>query len=239
MNLNQQIEDWLVSSRNTFQPTHRPFVTLAYAQGWDGSITTRRGDVFPLSGPQSNRLTHQIRSLHDGILVGVDTVLSDDPQLTVREWNGPNPQPIVLDSQLRMPQNARLFHHPDKQCWILSLCENSGAFGKQAEIITLKSDDPQLPQVPLPEALYLLRQKGIRSLMIEGGARIITAFLRARLADAVIITVAPRLIGGYKAIGSLATLPVEQLPYINPLHHGMLGDDIIVWGRLQYGLKAA
>ncbi len=238
MNLNQQIEDWLVSSRNNFQPTHRPFVTLAYAQGWDGSITTRRGDVLPLSGIESNRLTHQLRSLHDGILVGVDTVLTDDPKLTVREWNGPNPQPIVLDSQLRMPQNARLFHHPDKQCWILSLCENSGAFGKQAEIITLKSADPDTQQVPLPAALRLLSQKGIRSLMVEGGARIITAFLRARLADAVVMTVAPRLIGGYKAIGSLATLPVDELPYIKPLHHGMLGDDIIVWGRLQYGLSA-
>jgi riboflavin-specific deaminase-like protein len=239
MNLNQQIEDWLVSSRNTFQPTHRPFVTLAYAQGWDGSITTRRGDVLPLSGTESNRLTHQIRSLHDGILVGVGTVLTDDPKLTVREWNGPNPQPIVLDSHLRIPCSARLLHHPDKQCWILSLCENSGTLGKQAEIITLKSADPELQQVPLPEALRQLSTRGIRSLMVEGGARIITAFLRARLADAVVMTVAPRLIGGYKAVGSLASLSVEELPYIKPLHHGRLGDDIIVWGRLHYGLDAS
>jgi riboflavin-specific deaminase-like protein len=238
MNLNQQIEDWFVSRKKSFQPSNRPFVTLSYAQSWDGSITTRQGETLPLSGMKSTRLTHQLRSLHDGILVGIGTVLTDDPQLTVREWQGPNPQPIVLDSMLRMPHTARLCHHPDKQCWILTMRPCNGEFGKQAAVITLEYGDGEHEHVPLRQALQLLREKGINTLMVEGGATIITAFLKARLADAVVITVAPRLIGGYKAVGNLG-LTEYQLPQIHPIHWEGLGEDLIVWGDLHYGAAAA
>jgi diaminohydroxyphosphoribosylaminopyrimidine deaminase/5-amino-6-(5-phosphoribosylamino)uracil reductase len=235
MNLNQQIEDWFITRKATLQSARRPFVTLAYAQSWDGSITTRRGEVLPLSGAQSTRLTHQLRSLHDGILVGIGTVLTDDPQLTVREWTGPNPQPIVVDSLLRMPQTAKLFHHPDKQCWILSVRPCNGQFGNQAEVLTLNCRAEDRQQVPLIDALELLREKGIATLMVEGGAKIITAFLKAGLADAIVMTIAPRLIGGYKAVGNLGAIPVNRLPRLDPLHFEKLGNDLIVWGDLQYG----
>lgn len=234
MNLNRQIETWFTSRKDTYQSASRPFVTLAWAQGLDGSITTRRGSALALSGPESTRLTHQLRSLHDGILVGIGTVLTDDPQLTVREWSGPNPQPIVLDSLLRMPRSAKLFHHPDRRCWILSVREGSGQYGSSAEILQLACDDAT-PQVPLQDALRLLHEHGIRTLMVEGGARVITAFLRAQLADAVVITVAPKLVGGYKAIGSLGDSSGNLLPSIDSLHSGRLGDDLILWGDLRYG----
>lgn len=235
MNLNQQIENWFNSRKVSFPSSaSRPFVTLAYAQGLDGSITTRRGEVLPLSGPESTRLTHQLRSLHDGILVGIGTVLTDDPQLTVRAWNGPNPQPIVVDSLLRMPHTARLCHHPDKLCWILTGCNNSDAYKDKADILTIACP-AQEPQVPLDEALKLLHSRGIHTLMVEGGARIITAFLRSRLADAVVITIAPRLIGGYKAIGNLGNTSTDDLPHVHPLNTAPLGEDMIVWGDLHYG----
>lgn len=233
MNLNQQIENWFRSRKDTFQYTNRPIVTLAYAQGLDGSITTRRGEILPLSGPEATRLTHQLRSLHDGILVGIGTVLTDDPQLTVRAWQGPNPQPIVLDSRLRMPQTARLCHHPDKLCWILTNCGHNGEFMDKADILTFDGSHEQ--EIPLHEALTVLYQRGIRSLMVEGGSRIITAFLRARLADAVVLTIAPRLVGGYKAIGNLGNTTAEERPRVQPLHTAQMGDDLIVWGDLQYG----
>lgn len=235
MNPNQQIEKWFHSRKVSLQSANRPFVTLAWAQGWDGSITTRRGENLPLSGQESTRLTHQLRSLHDGILVGIGTVLTDDPQLTVREWNGPNPQPIVLDSLLRIPHKARLFHHPDKLCWILTLRNGNGEYANQAEILTLDCRNKTQQQVPLADALTLLYKKGIRTLMVEGGARIITAFLRAQLADAVVMTIAPRLIGGYKAIGNLGPASIHHLPHIHPLYSDRLGDDMIVWGDLHYG----
>ena len=233
---NQQIEDWLHTRKKSFQSELRPFVTLSYAQGWGGSITTKQGRAVALSGPDSRCLTHQLRSLHDGLLVGIETVLSDDPQLTVREWQGENPQPIVLDTSLRMPPSARLCRHPDKQCWILTTRCHSDMEYSGAEIIALK--DTGTESVPLAAALQMLLARGITSLMVEGGATVISAFLRARLVDVVVLTVAPVLLGGYRAINDLGTNSLDELPCIDPLFTERLGDDLIVWGDIRYGSRS-
>lgn len=235
MNCNQRIEHWLNSRKDTFETVTRPFVSLCYAQSWGGSITTKQGQPVVLSGADSNRLTHQLRSLHDGILVGIDTVLADDPQLTVRHWSGENPQPVVLDTSLRIPKKARLCHHPDKTCWILTTRARADGEYPGAEIITL--NDTGTGSVPLDLALQLLLQRGIKSLMVEGGAKVISAFLRARLVDAVVLTVAPVLLGGYKAINNLGTTTLDELPCIEPLYTERLGNDIIVWGDIRYGRR--
>lgn len=232
MCINQQIEGWLTAHKNTLQSANRPFVTLSYAQSWDGSITTRSGESLALSGAPATRLTHQLRSLHDGILVGIGTVLSDDPQLNVREWSGANPQPIVLDSRLRMPSSARLCRHVDKNCWVLTSAATPSDVGEQVDIITLPGDSEG--RVNLRDALHLLWHKGIKMLMVEGGSQVITAFLKAQLADALVLTIAPTLVGGYKAVSSLGLDSPGQLPQIRPLHSQMLGDDLIMWGDLHY-----
>ncbi len=235
MSLNQQIERWLASRKNSFKSTNRPFTTLAYAQGWDGSITTCKGQAVALSCSASNQLTHQLRSLHDGILVGIETVLSDDPQLTVRDWEGNNPQPIILDSRLRMPLDSKLHNHPDKKCWVLTL--------EQSEIPDdLKYLDHNIIQipgqandfVPLLPALSLLREKGVESLMVEGGAKVITEFLKLGLADAIVMTMTPKLIGGYKAVGDIDIEDISLAPHISPINYETLGEDLIVWGDLNY-----
>lgn len=236
MSLNQQIEDWLTSRKESFHSDSRPFVTLAYAQGWGGSITTKQGQTVALSGVESKCLTHQLRSLHDGLLVGIDTVLYDDQQLTVREWPGENPQPIVLDTSLRMPESARLCQHPDKECWILTTRSGSDTQYPGAEIISLR--DTGTASVPLDSALQLLLERGIKSMMVEGGAKVISAFLRARLVDAVILTVAPFLLGGYRAINNLGTNSLDELPCIDPLFTEHLGKDLIVWGNIRYGNRS-
>ncbi len=236
MNLNQQIEDWLTTRKESFQSENRPFVTLSYAQSWDGSITTRRGQTVALSGADSKCLTHQLRSLHDGLLVGIETVLSDDPQLTVRDWQGENPQPIVLDTLIRMPESARLCQHPDKQCWILTTRSHSDTEYSGVELITLK--DTGTESVPLDSALQLLLERGIKSLMVEGGATVISAFLRARLVDALVMTVAPVFLGGYKAINDLVTTTSNEQLHIDPLFTERLGNDLIVWGDIRYGIRS-
>lgn len=232
MILNQRIEAWLAAQKPILESAKRPFVTLSYAQSWDGSITTRAGESLGLSGAESLRLTHQLRSLHDGILVGIGTVLTDDPQLTVPEWPGANPQPIVLDSQLRMPPTARLCQRADKTCWVLTRLKATDGFGGKADIITLEADAEG--RVNLREALSLLWQKGIRTLMVEGGSHVITAFLKAQLADALVLTIAPTLVGGYKGVGNLEIGCKSSLPQIRPLYSQMLGDDLIMWGNLHY-----
>lgn len=238
MNLNQQIEEWLETEISSSQRENKPFITLAYAQSWDGSITTRCGETLSFSCEESTRLTHQLRSLHDGILVGIGTVLSDDPQLTVREWSGSNPQPIVLDSRLRTPPEAKIFRHPDKQCWILTVESDAKKLMGCADILILGNEDKQQKDIPLDEAMKLLYERGIRTLMVEGGATVITAFIRAHLVDALVLTVAPRIVGGYKAVGDLQSANRNEMFLINPIHSAQAGGDFVIWGRLQYdGVK--
>jgi len=227
---NQKIAQWLKENFAAIDNRQRPFVTLCYAQGWDGSIAIQAGEPLPLSNDESTRLTHQLRSLHDGILVGVGTVLADNPRLSVREWSGPDPQPIVLDSHLRIPATARLCHLSQKRCWVLSSRQSDPEWDESLEVITLRGDAEG--RVCLHTALEVLWQRGIRSLMVEGGANVITAFLREQLADAIVLTVAPTIVGGYKAVGEFASK--GHLPGISPLFTARMADDLIMWGQLQY-----
>ena len=95
----------------------RPLVTLTYAQSLDGSIAAQQGKALRLSGERSMRMTHQLRAEHDCILIGVGTLLSDNPSLTVRLVEGKNPQPIVLDSHLRSSAESKIIK---KGAWIFT-----------------------------------------------------------------------------------------------------------------------
>lgn len=243
MNLNQRLETWLAETKNEFHASTaregrvpRPVVTLCYAQSLDGSITTRPGETLILSSTAATQMTHQIRSLHDGILVGIGTVLADDPSLTVREWSGQDPQTIVLDSKLRMPATSKLCCGNHGRCWVLTTAETD-ASRDDCELIVVPSDEAG--HVNLELALEALYVRGITSLMVEGGASVITAFLQAKLADAIVLTIAPTLVGGYKAVGELGYQTTRQLPQIAPLYSERLNDELIVWGSLNYALDYA
>lgn len=216
------------------QKNGRPFVTLSYAQSLDGSITRQRGQPMALSGQESLTLTHQLRTGHDAILVGIGTVLADDPRLTVRLVAGPDPQPIIVDSRLRLPLSARLLtQHPHKP--IVATTETADP-QKEAALIAAGATIARLPatangQVSLPHLLACLDEHGIRSLMVEGGAGIITSFLAEQLVDRLVITVAPLLVGGLNAVGNLNGHGLPQLK--NP-HTQWLGKDMILSGDVSW-----
>ena len=107
-----QIEEILSGVADHRQRTGCPFVTLSYAQSLDGCIVAQPGQPLALSGAQSLILTHKLRAAHDAILVGIGTVLADNPRLDVRLAPGPDPQPVVVDSRLRFPLNANLLQQP-------------------------------------------------------------------------------------------------------------------------------
>ena len=245
MELNRRIEHWLTGVQEQFHASAddsvaaRPHITLSYAQSWDGSITTIPGETLALSSDSAMRLTHQLRSLHDGILVGIGTVLADNPRLTVREWTGSDPQPIVLDSKLRMPASARLCQASKRRCWVVTTAESSASADRDDaslsdyELISVPGDAEG--HVSLQAALHALYERGIRSLMVEGGAEVISAFLRAGLADVIVLTVAPILVGGYNAIDRPCAENQSIFPRISPLQSEQVGDEMIVWGELHYG----
>ncbi len=233
MSIHLTLAHWLTDVQQTSAPADRPFVTLSYAQSLDGSIALHDREPLVLSGPEALRLTHQLRSMHDGILVGIGTVLADDPQLTVRHWRGNSPQPIVLDSQCRIPEGARLCRSLEKSCWVLTTRTAGWKNLEGVETCPMRADAQG--RVCLHHALEFLHGKGIRRLMVEGGAQVITAFIKAQLVDAVVLTVTPNLIGGYKAVQDLQLESRAEMLQIQPLHSERLDQDLIVWGRVAYG----
>jgi 3,4-dihydroxy 2-butanone 4-phosphate synthase/GTP cyclohydrolase II len=216
---------------------HRPFITLTYAQSLNGTIAAPGNRPVRLSGDESMRLTHLLRTSHDAILVGIGTVLADDPRLTARLVEGPQPQPIVLDSNLRLPRQARLLDHPRPPIVITgadpdpvrrAALETHGA-------VVLPVPDVAPGLIDLRALLGALHDRGIRSIMVEGGARVIRAFLYARLVDALVVTLAPRFLVGVESLpanGSASMVPgAARMPHLASVEYTPLGRDLVVWGR--------
>lgn len=214
-----------------------PFVTLAYAQSLDGSIALNAGMPLALSSHQALNLTHYLRSHHDALLVGVNTILADDPQLNVRFCEGNDPVPVIIDSHLRTPADCRLLMQASRSPIIVTTPESDMSrrlllADKGAEIILVDADAEG--GVNIRQALAALTARDIRTLMVEGGGKIISTFLKQHLVNYCVITITPRIIGGFKAIDDLASsgdLPLT----LTECGYKPLGSDVIAYGPVRYG----
>lgn len=212
---------------------HRPFITVSYAQSIDGSIASRKREPLVLSGPKSWELTHQIRACCDAVLIGIGTVLADDPQLSVRRVDGKNPQPIILDTHLRTPLNAKCVQRNDVDSWIINGKTDSVQkirVLEEAGARPLACATGTNGKIDLLALMDLLAAMNINSLMVEGGARVITSFVNSKLVDLFIITIAPKLVGGLQVLNSRG-LEAAQYLDCEQVHYQRLGNDIIVWAR--------
>lgn len=232
------VDDFFNNLENELGNRKQPLVTLSYAQSLDGSIARRRGFPLQISGVEAQQVTHYLRSIHDGILIGIGTVISDDPLLTVREVEGPDPQPIILDPNLKIQPSARIFEHP-KPPWIcygsiprsikVNMLEKLGC-----TVFCTKSISPQIRLLNLAGILSTLKGEGIQRLMVEGGGRVIQSFLDAGLVDAVVLTIAPFFVGGVKAVEQVFvdSRQKNRLPRLENPQIKMAGEDIVIWGKL-------
>lgn len=229
-----RINEYLGDTAERSARLGRPVVTLSYAQTLDGCLSARAGEGLAISCPETKLLTHQLRAAHDAILVGIGTVLSDDPRLTARLVGGPHPQPIILDRQLRVPLEAQLMRREDRKPWIV--CASDAPMERQHVLVRLGVRLLPVPvnpsgQLDLPFTLKWLGRLGLRSLMVEGGAQVLTSFLAARLVDQVAITIAPFWAGGLGSIG----LPLNRaglFPALTDICYEPLGKDLVVWGQV-------
>jgi GTP cyclohydrolase II len=226
----------------------RPHITLAYAQSLDGSISARRGRPLALSGPESAHWTHRLRALHDAILVGIGTVLSDDPRLTVRLVEGSSPRPVVLDSQLRIPLEANLLkgqsgtgRRPIIGTTVaapVSRAEALDAAGGQVLFLPATPEE----RVSLPELLERLGDLEIKNVMVEGGAGVITSFLSQGLVDTVVLTIAPIFVGGLKAVEELVGGELApdgwSFPRLKDWDCARMGEDLVLWGQPTWSAQA-
>ncbi len=213
-----------------------PFVTLKMAQSLDGRIATARGDSRWISSPDSLKLAHRWRSNNDGVMVGVDTVLSDDPSLTVRVVKGKNPLRLVVDSRLRIPLTSRVLSdgNPSKTIVLttdradpkqVKKIENVGA-----GVLLVKAD--RRGQVDLREALKRLSDEGMMSVLVEGGARLATSLLKSGLVDKLMVIIGPKIIGqGVEAVGDLGVSDLDEALSFSIEKTRRVGDDLVVTAR--------
>ena len=232
------LKPFLTGASEHRKRTGRPFVTLSYAQSLDGSISARPGESLALSGEESLKLTHRLRAEHDAILVGIGTVLSDDPRLNVRLVSGENPRPVVVDSRLRLPLGSRLMTQESMRPWIFTRQEpevNRREALEKAGATVIAVPSNARGQVNLQAMLGKLADMGISSLMVEGGSRIITNFLYERLANYIVLTVAPVFVGGLHAVSDLGQSDPTCFLRLQDPSHTWIGGDLVVWGALAQG----
>ena len=205
-----------------------PIVTVSWARSVTGAITAAGGARTALSGPESLLLTHRLRAMHEAILVGIQTVLSDDPLLSVRLVEGSQPQPVILDSHLRFPLDAKLLSRTDRKPWIFYL---EGAEPAPSRAVPharalaaagarLFPMPPGTGGVDLHGVLAGLLAEGIHSLMVEGGARVLGSFISQGFASQAVITMSPIVIEGIKG---------PQMPETGNSLRERYGMDEVVW----------
>jgi len=221
-----------------FMTTGLPFVTLKFAETLDGRIATVTGDSQWISSESARKLAHRLRSMNDAILVGLGTILADNPQLTVRLVRGRNPIRIIPDSTLRIPLDARVLKDQDVAPTIivttaradekkLSALETMGI-----EVIRVYEDERG--EVDLEDLLRRLAEKGISSVLVEGGAGIITSLLYRRLVDKIMVVVAPKIMGrGIEAVGDLRVRGISETLNLSFLRVRRAGGDFVIEARVE------
>ncbi len=216
--------------------TGLPFVILKSAMTLDGKTATATGDSKWVSSEKSRAYVHKLRAQVDGIMVGVGTVLADDPQLTCRmAGKGKDPVRIIVDSRLRTPRSARvLCRESGARTIFATVLRESGKLDEfrklGAEVVQCRERDGR---VDLDDLLRQLGALGIQSILLEGGRELAGEALRRGLIDKFIFFYAPKLVGGDGGIGLFAGRGVESMAEAQPLHDVTMvrfGEDLLVQG---------
>ncbi len=196
----------ILEAYSRYITTHLPFVTAKFAMSLDGKIATRTGDSKWISSEESRRYVHYLRYVNDAIMVGVNTVLTDDPQLTVRccsKGGRTHNQPlrVIVDSFGKTPVSARIFHEPGEVLMVVgegASLEQRQAYEREgAGVLVLPS---KRGNIDLPVLFRMLGERQVTSVLVEGGGTLLGSLFDRRLVDKVIVFIAPIVIGGTQAV---------------------------------------
>ena len=216
----------------------RPLVTLKLAMSLDGRIANAAGESRWITGPMARRAVHAMRATHDAVMVGIGTVLADDPDLTVRDLGcAHQPLRLVLDTHLRLPPGSRLVRSAaETPVWVCHGPKAEPATCKQllqAGVTLIAGATGPSGQVDLTQTLQTLGARGLTRLFCEGGGRVAAAMIAADLADRLVTFHAGHAFGatGTPAIGPLTATPLGQpnftLDRIEQIGH----DSLSHWNR--------
>jgi len=218
--------------------TGRPFVIAKFAMSLDGKIATRSGDSRWITGPAAREQVHQLRDQVDAILVGVNTVIADDPQLTTRldKDDIRHPLRVIVDSRGRIPLTAQVLDPVLPGRTMVATTEAMPIEQRRAlsfrgvQVLVLPSQDGR---VSLPDLLEELGRREVTSVLVEGGGTIIGTFFAQRLVDKVVAFIAPIIIGGREAptpVGGLGVERLSQALRLERVQVEWLGSDLLVTG---------
>lgn len=210
-----------------------PWVTLKLAASLDGRIATATGESRWITGADSRRFAHRVRAEHDAILVGAETVIRDDPELTCRIRGGHNPLRVIVDGRLRIPLTARVLTRLDAAATLVITSARAPAAKVRrveaggAEVLRLPGADGR---VSIARLLRALGRRGILSVLVEGGATVAAAMIAARMVDRLLIFYAPTLIGGdgRPMLGALGVRHLRQAPRFVQLRLRRFAQDVLV-----------
>jgi diaminohydroxyphosphoribosylaminopyrimidine deaminase / 5-amino-6-(5-phosphoribosylamino)uracil reductase len=220
-----------------------PFVVLKVAATLDGKIATRKGDSKWISGEASRRFVHKLRDQVDGVLVGIGTVLRDDPLLTTRMKGEREPYRIVLDSRLRIPEEARVFEQSPSK---VILATTGSAPQDKIERLEKRGVhvliiDSREGRVNLRSCLSQLGEIGVMNLLVEGGSQVNGSFLDEGLIDKFLLFLSSKLMGDPRALGIFGGRGVSNLKEavgLREIKTKRIGEDIFVEGYLEWSTRS-
>jgi diaminohydroxyphosphoribosylaminopyrimidine deaminase/5-amino-6-(5-phosphoribosylamino)uracil reductase len=226
-----------------FITTGLPFVTAKFATSLDGKIATSCGDSKWISGEESRKQAHNLRYTNDAIMAGVNTILTDDPQLTARCCGGrggtarKQPLRVIVDGRGRLTPTARIFTEPGRTLVVLgrhATPREKAAFGKvSTEILESPSEEGM---VDLAGLLKALGERKITSVLVEGGGILLGSLFDHKLVDKVIAFIAPIIIGGAQAMTAVAGRGVDKVTdalRLRRVRVETLGEDLMVSGYVE------
>jgi len=214
-----------------------PFVILKAAATWDAKIATRNGDSKWISGETSRRFVQKLRNQVDGVLVGIGTVLKDNPLLTTRIRGGRDPYRIVLDSRLKISEEARVIGTPPSKAIIATTTLAPGDKIERLEKrgVQILIVDAKEGRINLRTCLSKLGEMGMMSLLVEGGSQINGSFLDEGLIDKLLLFLSPKLIGDHQALGIFGGRGVSNLREaiaVKEIKTRKMGEDLLLEGYL-------
>lgn len=213
--------------------TKLPFVILKQATSLDGKIATKTGDSRYISNEKSLNYVHNLRNSVDAVLVGIDTVLKDNPRLTCRIPNGKDPKRVIVDSKLRMPLNSDVLNDGNVIIATTKFCNKKKKRGLEEKNIELMIFNDK--KIKLRKLMEELAKKEIISVLIEGGAEIAGSAIDEKIVDKVIFIISPKIIGGnnaLSAVGGEGTAKISNSIELRNLRFRRFDDDVVIEGNL-------
>lgn len=216
----------------------KPFVVLKAAMTLDGKIATATGQSKWITNETSRAYGYKLRDIYDGIMVGINTVIEDNPMLTARVDGGKNPIRIVVDSSLKIDINANVVQDKSAKTIIATTdkADKDKILKLQAQDVdVIVVDKDKNDKVDIEKLLDILGQQNICSILVEGGATLSGSFVAKKLVDKVYFFIAPKIVGGKEAktpVAGTGILNLQEALALKDIQIGKLEEDILIIGRV-------